>query len=100
MTSALNSNSPHHRGICLFLIKNISYSFSMIVQSIPERPSLLSASSGYENYRGFLNLLYVILAIGSFRLVLENILKYGLLVEFDWPLRFLQDPTNWPTVCL
>jgi diacylglycerol O-acyltransferase-1 len=72
----------------------------MTVQSIPERPSLLSAASGYENYRGFLNLLYVILAIGSFRLVLENILKYGLLVEFDWPLRFLKDPTNWPSVFL
>jgi len=65
-----------------------------------ERPSLLSASSGYDNYRGFLNLLYVILGIGSFRLVLENILKYGLLVEFDWPLRFIKDPTNWPTVFL
>ena len=72
----------------------------MTVQTIPQRPSLLSASSGYENYRGFLNLLYVILAIGSFRLVLENILKYGLLVEFDWPLRFAQDPTNWPSVRL
>lgn len=70
----------------------------MQFQIIVERPSLLSASSGYENYRGFLNLLYVILAIGSFHLVIENILKYGLLVEFDWPLRFLKDPTNWPSV--
>ena len=67
-------------------------------ESISERPSLLSASSGYENYRGFLNLLYVILAIGRCRLVIENILQYGLLVEFDWPIRFLQDPTNWPSV--
>ncbi|CAF0815008.1 unnamed protein product [Rotaria sp. Silwood1] len=70
------------------------------MQSIIDRPSLLSASSGYENYRGFLNLLYVILGIGSFHLVIENILKYGLLVEFDWPLRFLKDPTNWPSVFL
>ena len=70
----------------------------MSSKSIPERPSLLSSASGYENYRGFLNLLYVILAIGGFRLVLENILKYGLLVEFDWPIRFLQDPTHWPSV--
>ncbi|UJR36309.1 hypothetical protein I4U23_029036 [Adineta vaga] len=68
--------------------------------TMADRPSLLSSSSGYENYRGFLNLLYVILGIGSFRLVLENILKYGLLVEFNWPLRFLQDPTNWPSVLL
>jgi len=70
----------------------------MSVQSIIERPSLLSASSGYENYRGFLNLLYVILGIGSCRLVLENILQYGLLIEFDWPIRFVKDPTNWPSV--
>jgi hypothetical protein len=70
----------------------------MSVQSIIERPSLLSAASGYENYRGFLNLLYVILGIGSCRLVLENILQYGLLVEFDWPIRFMKDPTNWPSV--
>ena len=76
----------------------LSDRLTMTVKSIAERPSLLSAASGYENYRGFLNLLYVILAIGSFRLVLENILKYGLLVEFDWPLRFLKDPTNWPSV--
>jgi len=72
----------------------------MTVQSISERPSLLSASSGYENYRGFLNLLYVLLGIGSFRLVIENILKYGLLVEFGWPLKFIKDPTNWPTALL
>jgi len=71
---------------------------NMSVKSIIERPSLLSASSGYENYRGFLNLLYVILGIGSCRLVLENILQYGLLVEFDWPIRFVKDPTNWPSV--
>ena len=71
---------------------------SMSVRSIVERPSLLSSSSGYENYRGFLNLLYVILGIGSCRLVLENILQYGLLIEFDWPIKFLKDPTNWPSV--
>ncbi|CAF4437355.1 unnamed protein product [Rotaria sp. Silwood2] len=65
-----------------------------------ERPSLLSASSGYENYRGFLNLLYVILGIGSCRLVIENILRYGLLIDFSWPLKFLKDPTNWPSVFL
>ncbi|CAF1589739.1 unnamed protein product [Rotaria sp. Silwood1] len=65
-----------------------------------ERPSLLSASSGYENYRGFLNLLYVILGIGSCRLVIENILRYGLLIDFNWPIKFLKDPTNWPSVFL
>lgn len=70
----------------------------MTTESMIERPSLLSCSSGYNNYRGFLNLLYVILGIGSFHLVVENILKYGLLVEFDWPIRFIKDPTSWPSV--
>ncbi|CAF1616178.1 unnamed protein product, partial [Adineta ricciae] len=68
--------------------------------TVLERPSLLSSTSGSESYRGFCNLLHVVLAIGSFRLVLENILKYGLLVEFNWPLRFIKDPTNWPSVLL
>jgi hypothetical protein len=97
MTSQLDM--PCHRGISFsYCEKHFFLYVSMSVQSIIERPSLLSASSGYENYRGFLNLLYVILAIGSCRLVIENILQYGLLVEFDWPIRFLQDPTNWPSV--
>lgn len=77
-----------------------SSSRTMTTKSIAERPSLLSSSSGYENYRGFLNLLYVILALGGFRLVLENILKYGLLVEFHWLWRFIQDPTLRPSVKL
>ncbi|CAF0988267.1 unnamed protein product [Rotaria sordida] len=76
MTSALNV-APHH-----------------------ERVSLLSPSSGYENYRGFLNLIYVILGIGGCRLVIENILQYGLLIDFNWPIKFLKDPTHWPSVFL
>ncbi|CAF1218954.1 unnamed protein product, partial [Didymodactylos carnosus] len=64
------------------------------------RSSLLSSSSGYNNYRGLLNLVYVLLAMGSGRLVLENLLKYGLLVQIDLPVKFLRDPTQWPALTL
>jgi hypothetical protein len=31
------------------------------------------------------------------RLVIENIIKYGLLVRFDVLILFLRDPTAWPS---
>lgn len=61
------------------------------------RDSLLSSSSGFTNYRGLLNLCVVLLIMSSGRLVLENILKYGLLVRFDVPFEFIMDPTGWPS---
>jgi hypothetical protein len=62
------------------------------------RDSLLSSSSGYTNYRGFLNLCVVLLVMSTGRLVIENLLKYGLLVRFDVPFLFIQDPTAWPSL--
>jgi len=32
------------------------------------------------------------------RLVLENIMTYGVLVKFDMPLEFLYDPKAWPAL--
>jgi hypothetical protein len=62
------------------------------------RDSLLSSSSGYTNYRGILNLCVVLLVMSTGRLVLENIMKYGFLVRFDIPIRFIKDPTAWPSL--
>lgn len=62
------------------------------------RDSLLSSSSGYTNYRGFLNLCVILLVMSSGRLVLENILNYGLLVNFHVPFEFISDPTAWPAL--
>lgn len=62
------------------------------------RDSLLSSASGYTNYRGILNLCVVLLVMSSGRLVLENIIKYGFLVRFDIPLRFVKDPNAWPSL--
>lgn len=63
--------------------------------------SLLSNSSGFNNYRGFLNLCIVLLAMSSGRLVLENLLKYGILVDpVMWASVLWNDPYRWPNVTL
>lgn len=63
--------------------------------------SLLSSASGYSNYRGVLNWCVIMLVLGNARLFLENIIKYGILVD---PIQvvslFLKDPYSWPSLCL
>uniref|UniRef100_A0A8C9WDV1 O-acyltransferase n=1 Tax=Scleropages formosus TaxID=113540 RepID=A0A8C9WDV1_SCLFO len=63
--------------------------------------SLLSSASGYSNYRGILNWCVVMLILSNARLFLENLIKYGILVD---PIQvislFLKDPYSWPALCL
>ncbi|KAM9309266.1 diacylglycerol O-acyltransferase 1-like isoform 2-T2 [Pholidichthys leucotaenia] len=63
--------------------------------------SLLSSASGYKNYRGILNWCVVMLILSNARLFLENLLRYGVLVD---PIQvislFLNDPYSWPAACL
>uniref|UniRef100_A0A6Q2YHU8 O-acyltransferase n=1 Tax=Esox lucius TaxID=8010 RepID=A0A6Q2YHU8_ESOLU len=63
--------------------------------------SLLSSASGYRNYRGILNWCVVMLVLSNARLFLENLIKYGILVD---PIQvvslFLKDPYSWPALCL
>ncbi|KAM9723232.1 diacylglycerol O-acyltransferase 1-like [Menidia menidia] len=65
------------------------------------RESLLSSASGYNNYRGVLNWCVVLLVLSNARLFLENLLRYGILVD---PIQvvslFLNDPYSWPAGCL
>lgn len=65
------------------------------------RESLLSSGSGYNNYRGILNWCVVMLVLSNARLFLENLLRYGILVD---PIQvvslFLKDPYSWPAACL
>ncbi|XP_056141642.1 diacylglycerol O-acyltransferase 1b [Lampris incognitus] len=65
------------------------------------RESLLSSASGYSNYRGILNWCVVMLVLSNARLFLENLLRYGVLVD---PIQvtslFLKDPYRWPAACL
>ena len=46
------------------------------------RPSLLSSGAAHTNYRGFFNLSLIVLFAMNLRLIIENILKYGL-IAFD-----------------
>lgn len=63
--------------------------------------SMLSSASGFKNYRGILNWCVVMLVLGNARLFLENLLRYGVLVD---PIQvvslFLKDPYSWPAACL
>ncbi|EPY83372.1 hypothetical protein CB1_000574005 [Camelus ferus] len=63
--------------------------------------SLFSSDSGFSNYRGILNWCVVMLILSNARLFLENLIKYGVLVD---PLQvvslFLKDPYRWPALCL
>lgn len=45
-----------------------------------ERTSLLSTESPEQNFRGFINLAFLILIANHIRLILENFRKYGLLM--------------------
>ncbi|XP_036779026.2 diacylglycerol O-acyltransferase 1 isoform X4 [Manis pentadactyla] len=63
--------------------------------------SLFSSDSGFSNYRGVLNWCVVMLILSNARLFLENLIKYGILVD---PIQvvslFLKDPYSWPALCL
>jgi len=73
----------------------------------PDKPvhhpsdSLLSSSSGYDNYRGVLNLCIVLLVLSNGRVALENVIKYGILVDpLEWVQFFIQEPFYWPSLNL
>lgn len=63
--------------------------------------SMLSSASSFKNYRGILNWCVVMLVLSNARLFLENLLRYGILVD---PIQvvslFLTDPYSWPAACL
>ncbi|XP_063234799.1 diacylglycerol O-acyltransferase 1 isoform X2 [Bacillus rossius redtenbacheri] len=45
------------------------------------RDSLFSWSSGFDNFTGFVNWAFLILTVGGIRLLLENLIKYGIRVD-------------------
>lgn len=65
------------------------------------RDSLFSSKSGFVAYRGFLNLCVILLAVSNARLFLENVLKYGILVDpLQWVTAALDNPYEWPNALL
>ncbi|XP_054164354.1 diacylglycerol O-acyltransferase 1-like [Oppia nitens] len=62
------------------------------------KDSLFSSSSGYTNYRGLLNLCIILLVLSNARVALENIIKYGILVDpVQWIKIFIGKPNAWPS---
>ncbi|CAG5114912.1 unnamed protein product, partial [Candidula unifasciata] len=62
--------------------------------------SLFSTSSGFTNYHGILNLCFILLVLGNARLFLENIIKYGILINLSFTKWFFHEPYNWPNLLL
>lgn len=64
------------------------------------KDSLLTTSSGYTNYRGILNLVIILLVLSNARAALENLIKYGLLVDpLSWLSVFFSDGSqHWPAI--
>eukprot|EP00283_Hemiselmis_rufescens_P007826 CAMPEP_0173430106 /NCGR_PEP_ID=MMETSP1357-20121228/8625_1 /TAXON_ID=77926 /ORGANISM="Hemiselmis rufescens, Strain PCC563" /LENGTH=422 /DNA_ID=CAMNT_0014394387 /DNA_START=29 /DNA_END=1297 /DNA_ORIENTATION=- len=61
-----------------------------------ERPSHLSSEHPNNNHRGFVNCAMILLVMGNVRIAIQNIHKYGVLVDLStaltpagWPLPFL-----------
>jgi len=65
------------------------------------RTSLFTSSSGFDDYRGFLNLGLVLLIISNARTFLENLLNYGILVNpLQWVETVIENPHSWPNLIL
>lgn len=63
--------------------------------------SLFSSTSNYRDFSGFMNLAIILLFISNARMFLENLMKYGLLVDpVQWVSLFLRDPHYWPNAAL
>lgn len=68
---------------------------------VKSRDSLLTTSSGYTNYRGILNLVIILLVLSNARAALENIIKYGILVDpISWFLFLGEGPKHWPALLI
>ncbi|XP_065828156.1 diacylglycerol O-acyltransferase 1-like isoform X2 [Oscarella lobularis] len=58
--------------------------------------SLFYTQSGFENYRGVLNLGIILLILSTSRIALDNLIKYGVLVNpFVWIRVFVDRPYEW-----
>ncbi|XP_062500877.1 diacylglycerol O-acyltransferase 1-like isoform X2 [Corticium candelabrum] len=66
-----------------------------------EQDSLLSTASGFDNYRGILHLGAILLVLTTFRVALDNLIKYGVLVNpIMWFEIVVGDPDRWPCTVL
>lgn len=82
------TNSEAHKG---HVIKDI----------FKPRPSLLSSEASAGSYRGFLNLGIILLVLTNSRLVVVNLMKYGILINFkNLSAVYKVDWYRWPGVLI
>lgn len=64
------------------------------------RESLFSNASGFKDYTGFKNLTVLLLVLTNLNVFLQNILKYGNLVNPIVVISFLEKTFDWPSTLL
>eukprot|EP01028_Stygiella_incarcerata_P001364 TRINITY_DN1235_c0_g1_i2.p1 TRINITY_DN1235_c0_g1~~TRINITY_DN1235_c0_g1_i2.p1 ORF type:complete len:402 (+),score=64.09 TRINITY_DN1235_c0_g1_i2:44-1207(+) len=63
------------------------------------KESLLDSTITGSSFRGFVNLMIMMLVLSNLRLVIMNIQKYGFLIDFPSVyIGFMGDPYSWPSV--
>lgn len=62
--------------------------------------SPLSPEAQAGNFQGLLNLCGILLFVTHFRLIIENLLKYGVLLKPPNPLELVYDYRNWPCLSM
>ncbi|CAD5232476.1 unnamed protein product [Bursaphelenchus xylophilus] len=78
-----------------------------ISETHPDQPihvaqdSLFSSSSGWTNYQGFFNLAVLLLVVSNGRVALENLIKYGILINpLGWVELAPLTPWHWPNITI
>ncbi|XP_075681014.1 diacylglycerol O-acyltransferase 1-like [Dermatophagoides pteronyssinus] len=86
-------------------LTNENHLYEIIRMNQPDKPihqyrdSLFSSSSGFNNFRGFFTLALILLVLATLRVALENVIKYGILINYSqifW--LFFGHTSIWPTI--
>lgn len=62
------------------------------------RPSLLSSDASAENFRGMVNLALLVLVLSNLRVIIMNLLKYGVLLRIE--KFYITEWQQWPGLLL
>ncbi|UXI20620.1 hypothetical protein NH340_JMT06563 [Sarcoptes scabiei] len=86
-------------------LTNENHIYDVIRMNQPDKPihqyrdSLFSLSSGFVNFRGFFTLALILLVLATLRVALENLIKYGILINYSKIFAILlSKETLWPTI--
>uniref|UniRef100_A0A0N5AH49 O-acyltransferase n=1 Tax=Syphacia muris TaxID=451379 RepID=A0A0N5AH49_9BILA len=81
---------------------NFSDQFEMLTPVHKPQSSLFSSSSGWTNFRGLFNLAILLLFVSNGRVALENLIKYGILINPTGWIHYISSTYhhNWPNLTL